>query len=96
MTVTDGKVHDVAIGRTLKFLKQRILVFDRGYTDYTWYNLLNDNAIFFVTRQKTNATYNVLERRPVTKNSGLTSDQTIKIKGTKAADCPAAVVYQIL
>lgn len=91
MTVTDGKVHDVTIGRTLKLPKQSIVVFDRGYTDYTWYNLLNDNAIFFVTRQKTNATYDVLERRPVAKNSGLTSDQTIKIKGTKAVDCPAAL-----
>ena len=30
----------------------------------------------------------VLERRPVSKEQGVTSDQTILIKGTKANDCP--------
>lgn len=88
MTVTDGKTHDVTVGRTLKLPKQSIVVFDRGYTDYKWYKLLNDNGIFFVTRQKSNASYEVIERRPVSKAQGLTSDQTIIIKGTKAGDCP--------
>lgn len=88
MTVTDGKVHDVTVGRTLKLPQQSIVVFDRGYTDYTWYNLLNDNGIFFVTRQKSNATYNIIERRQVSKKQGLTCDQTIKIKGAKTSECP--------
>jgi len=88
MTVTDGKVHDVTVGRTLKLPQQSIVVFDRGYTDYTWYNLLNDNGIFFVTRQKTNATYNIIERHQVPKKQGLTCDQTIKIKGAKTSECP--------
>lgn len=88
MTVTDGKVHDVTVGRTLQLPGQSIVVFDRGYTDYAWYNALNDNDIFFVTRQKSNATHAVLERRPVSKAQGVTSDQTIIIKGTKANDCP--------
>jgi len=34
MTVTDGKAHDVTVGRTLKLPKQSIVIFDRGYTDY--------------------------------------------------------------
>ncbi len=88
MTITEGKVHDVTVGRTLKLPKQSIVVFDRGYTDYKWYKLLNNNGIFFVTRQKTNATYDVIERHPVSKAQGLTSDQTIRIKGSKANDCP--------
>lgn len=88
MTVTDGKAHDVTVGRTFKLPNQSIVVFDRGYTDYKWYNLLNNNDIFFVTRQKTNASYDVIKRHSVTKVTGLTSDQTIKIKGAKADDCP--------
>lgn len=86
--VTDGKSHDITVGRTLKLPKQSIVVFDRGYTDFKWYNSLNDNEIFFVTRIKKNATYNIIERRSIDKNRGLTSDQTIKIKGNKAKDCP--------
>lgn len=91
VTVTDGKVHDVTVGRTLQLPKASIVVFDRAYTDYTWYNLLNKNGIFFVTRQKSNATYELIERRSVSKTQGLTSDQTITIKGTKASDCPIAL-----
>jgi len=87
MTITDGKVHDISMGRTLKLPKQSIVVFDRGYTDYKWYKLLDDSDIFFVTRQKTNAKYNVVERRSILKVQGLTCDQTIKLKGSKAVDC---------
>jgi len=88
MTITEGKVHDVSVGRTLTLPKQSIVVFDRGYTDYKWYNLLNDNDISFITRQKSNATYAVTARRPVSNAQGLTCDQTITIKGSKACDCP--------
>lgn len=91
VTVTEGKVHDVTVGRTLKLPKESLVVFDRGYTDYTWYNQLNSNGIYFVTRQKTNATYDVIERRAISKKLGLTSDQTIKIKGSKANNCPVAL-----
>ena len=88
LTVTTGNVHEVNMGRTLKLPKQSVVVFDRGYTDFKWYKALNDNDIFFVTRQKSNATFSVVERRQVLKSKGLTSDQTIKIKGSKANECP--------
>ena len=91
MTITEGKVHEVNVGRTLALPKQSIVVFDKGYNDYSWYNQLNNNGLFFVTRQKTNATYTVIERHSILKNKGVTSDQTIKIKGQKAQDCPIAL-----
>lgn len=91
MTITEGKTHDVTVGRALKLPKQSIVVFDKGYNDYSWYNQLNNNDIFFVTRQKTNATYTVIERHSALKSKGITSDQTIKIKGQKAQDCPIAL-----
>ena len=86
--VTEGKKHDITIGRTLELPKQSIVVFDRGYTDYQWYNTLNNKDIFFVTRMKKNAAYSVLKRQQALRSKGITSDQCIKIKGTKAKDCP--------
>ena len=86
--ITDGKVHDVTVGRLLTLPKHSIVVFDRGYTDYAWYNQLNSKEIYFVTRQKRNARYRVTERRPVATNRGLTCDQTVHITGTKAQHCP--------
>ena len=89
MQVTDGKVHEVNMARTLNLPKGSIVVFDRGYTDYKWYNYLNENKVYLVTRQKKNACYNVIERRPASRTSGITSDQTIRLTGTKAEQCPA-------
>lgn len=88
LTITEGKTHDITAARTLKLPKHSIVVMDRGYTDYSWYNHLNSNQIFFVTRLKKNAKYSVIERRSVKKSLGLTSDQTIKLTGTKAHLCP--------
>ena len=87
MTITDGKVHEVSIGRTLKLPKGSIVVFDRGYTDYSWYYDLDTKGIIFVTRLKSNVRYKVLARRKVSKKQGLSSDQTISITGAKANDC---------
>ncbi len=62
MTVTQGKKHDVTAARTLKLDKGSIVAIDRGYTDYSWYNLLNTKGIYFVTRIKKNTCYRVKER----------------------------------
>jgi putative transposase len=85
ITVTEGKIHDVTIGRTLKFTKGSIVVIDRGYNDYAWYNQLTEKGIFFVTRLKSNAKTRVVQRRPVLKGKGLTSDQTIEFTGVQTA-----------
>ena len=88
LTITDGKTHDITAARALQLPKGSIVVMDRGYTDYAWYNHLNSKGIFFVTRLRKNARYRVTERRSMIKSKGLTSDQTIEFNGTKAGDCP--------
>lgn len=89
VTITEGKTSDIEIGRMLSFPAGSIIAIDRGYTDYQWYNRLNNKGIFFVTRLKSNASYKVVTRHPVLKNKGLTSDQTIILTGIGAAkDCP--------
>lgn len=89
VTVTDGKVGDVTVGRTIAFPKGSIVAIDRGYNDYAWFNRLTENGIFFVTRLKTNAKTRIVQRHSVLKNKGLTSDQTIEFTGTQTAKkCP--------
>jgi putative transposase len=91
VSITDGKTHDISEARALQLPKGSIVVMDRGYNDYAWYNKLNLNGILFVTRQRKNARYRVTERRSVLKSKGLTSDQTIELTGTKAQNCPIAL-----
>jgi len=64
------------------------VVEDLGYTDYAWYAQLTTQKIFFVTRQKRNAAYEVVERHRVNKSQGLLSDQTIRLTGVKSLECP--------
>ena len=88
LTITDGKSHDITAARSLTLPKQSIVVMDRGYNDYSWYNHLNSQKVFFVTRLKKNARYRVIERHSTRKSTGLTSDQTIELTGSKAELCP--------
>ena len=88
-TITEGKDHDVKVGRTLMFPKGSIVAIDKGYNDYRWYKQLTDKGIFFVTRLKVNAKYRVIERRSVLRSKGLTCDQTIEFTGVQTAKkCP--------
>jgi hypothetical protein len=50
VSITEGKVHEVNIGKLLKFPKGNIVAMDKGYNDYSWYKQLTDKGIFFVTR----------------------------------------------
>jgi len=89
VTITEGNVADITIGRTLEFPKKSIVVIDRGYVDHLWYKRLTKNEIFFVTRLKVSAKYKILKRHTVDKTTGLTSDQTIQfVSKDKPYKCP--------
>ena len=48
----------------LRLPRGSIVVKDRGHTDFAWYQELMENGIFFVTRARKNACYDVLDERP--------------------------------
>lgn len=90
--VTDGKTSDITAARSFTFSKGSIIVCDRGYNDYAWYNQLNNEDVFFVTRQKSNAKYRIIERRKVNNKQGVSSDQTILFTGVKThKKCPVPI-----
>lgn len=88
VAISPAREHEIRKARSLSLPKGSIVVEDLGYTDYAWYAQLTAQKIFFVTRQKRNARDEVLECRKVNKNQGLLSDQTIRLTGAKAQDCP--------
>jgi len=89
VTVTEGKDHDVKEGRKLDVPKGSIVAIDKGYNDYQWYNDLENKGVYFVTRLKKNARYRVLSRAKVSKDKGITSDQTIEFTGARIEKrCP--------
>jgi len=88
VSITDGKTHESKVAKSISLTKGSIVVEDRAYTDYKWFSKLHENGIFFITRQKSNAVYRVVERRVVNKKQGLCSDQTIVLTGIKGRQYP--------
>ena len=81
INMTAGKEHEINIARELKWPKGSYIVFDRGYTDYSWYQELTEDGVFFVTRLKTNAVTTPGPLRRGRKSPGVLRDQQIKLKG---------------
>ena len=97
IAVSPGCIHELKPARFLNLPKHSIVVFDRGYTDYSWYNELNEQSIFFVTRMKRNANYEIIQSHDSNTKQGVIADQTIQLTGSKAGECPIPlrrVVYQ--
>ena len=75
--VTEGKTSEIKVARTLRFDPGTILAIDRGYIDYEWFRELTQSEVYFVTRMKEKAVYEVKEEVEVPKNSNVISDQII-------------------
>jgi len=80
-----GQRHDVRVARTLRFDPGTVVVMDRGYVDYAWFGQLTTQEVFFVTRLKDNAVYEVVERRPPPERSPVRRDEVIRLTGVDAA-----------
>lgn len=81
--LTDGKTHEINIAKTMDFPSGSLLVFDMGYMDFKWMNVLDSTGKFFVTRAKTNLAYSILCDNPIhgSKSSKIKKDQRITLTG---------------
>lgn len=79
--ITDGNVHEVKVARKLSFPRGSILAIDRGYVDYALFSKWTEDGVYFVTRQKGNADFEVVEERPIPKNRNILHDEVIKFEG---------------
>ena len=77
--ITEGKVHEIQVARKLKLQRGAMLVFDRGYTDYGWFQQLTEEGVNFVTRLKDKAAYIVVERRAAS-GAGVRADEIIVLE----------------
>ena len=82
--VTDGKESDISVALELEFEPGTMLVFDRGYIRYGWWAGLTKKGIWFVSRLRENARYEVIESavlsadpHPEEKKTRVTADRRI-------------------
>lgn len=89
--ITDGKTHETTVAKDIiannfSFPAGSILVFDRGYNDYEQFAFWCEHDIYFVTRMKNNATYDVVQRNSIPKNSNILKDEIIQFNGTLTSE----------
>lgn len=75
--VTNGKTSDIKVARRLRFERGTVVVMDRGYIDYEWFTQLTHQGVYFVTRLKENASFDVVETRPVPSGTNVRRDEII-------------------
>jgi hypothetical protein len=79
--LTEGREHEVRMARGLKLETGSIIVLDRGYTDYDLFADWCDAGVWFVTRLKRNADYEVVEEQAVPQNRNILKDEIIWLPG---------------
>jgi hypothetical protein len=90
--ISEARQHDKFVLRREDFRLNRgsIIVFDRAYNDYRQFGEWTEAEIFFVTRQKENACYQVVEERLLPTHSRILSDQIIQLTGLGSDEkCPS-------
>lgn len=80
--ITEGRKHDLTFLKDLQVPAGSMLVFDKAYTNYTKFKTWNAQGILWLTRQKTDAVSQTLERFAVDEKSreaGVLTDERIRI-----------------
>lgn len=62
MRITEAKTHDKNFLKDIQVPKYSMLVFDKAYNYYQQFAKWTKEEIYFVTRQKTNAVYEVIKK----------------------------------
>jgi Transposase DDE domain/Domain of unknown function (DUF4372) len=78
MVLTTLKISELRVARRWKFDPGTIVTFDRGYVDFEWFQKLNAAKVYFVTRLKRKARYELLEERPAAIDRGILSDHVVR------------------
>jgi len=87
--ITEAQRSDVKMAGAFPLNPGSIVAMDRGYNDYRLFGKWTAEEIFFVTRLKENAAYEVVQECAVPKNRNIRSDQLIRLSGIQAQkDCP--------
>ena len=79
MVITPGKRQEIEVARRLHFQPRTLLIMDRAYVDYGWFERLTRQGVFFVTRLRCDAHYQVLEERALPQRGHILSDQVIHL-----------------
>jgi hypothetical protein len=84
--ITEGSVHDVNLLDVMPIEPGSYYIMDKGYIDfYRLYNYFHQALAYFLMRAKDNLRCEVISSAEVDKDTGLISDQIVKLTGYKSS-----------
>jgi hypothetical protein len=87
--LTEAKRSDVKLADAFRLNPGSIVAIDRGYIDYALFGRWSMAGVFFVTRLKDNAAFEVVAECEIPHNRNIRADQFIRLTAPKAqADYP--------
>jgi putative transposase len=93
--VTEGLTSEMDTVDTFDFPKGSVLVFDRGYSRYTWHKQLTDKGLFWVTRARKGMRYEVVQPREVADGGNVISDQIVRLTNKRAREAGVPDIRRI-
>ena len=87
--ISKAKMHDAKVLALLRLNTDSIVAMDRAYNDYKQFARWTESGVYFVTRMKENAVYEVVEARGLPLYRNILSDEIIVLTGAQAQNkCP--------
>ena len=77
--LSEGRVNEMIVAKSLNFPKGTVVVMDRGYINYKLFARWTKAGIFFVTRLKENANYWDFKDWPLPQSGNVLKDQLIRL-----------------
>lgn len=93
--VSEGLTSEMDVADTFAFSKGSVLVFDRGYSRYTWHKQLTDKGLFWVTRARKGMLYEVIKTCPVPSNGNVIRDQIVRLSNRRARQAGAYDIRRV-
>ena len=82
--VSKARLHDSKLLARLRLNPGSIIAMERAYNDYAQFAQWTTQGVYFVTRMKENARYEVIEQRTPPQNRNILRDEVIRLTGVHA------------
>jgi hypothetical protein len=93
--ITHGRAHDVLTLDYIAFEPGAFYVLDRGYLHFRRLFHLHQSGAFFVTRALCTTRMRRIYSRPISRTTGLRSDQTVRLSGVRTQHEYSVVLRRI-
>jgi hypothetical protein len=94
-SITEGRIHEIRVARTLDWPPGSIVAMDRGYVDYALLDSFQDRGVFFVTRLKDNAKFTT-EAELSAPRAGILADEMINLPGSGQNHSPMRLMRRVV